>query len=64
MGIRMWEKIMDKTEFWEHYCCVQRDIMGFPKGVPCDWCDEEDPNPFSIKVIVRDDDKERLEDKK
>lgn len=44
---------MDK-EWWEHYCCVQRDIMGFPKGVPCDWCDEEDPNPYSIKVIVRD----------
>ena len=41
--------------FWEHYCCVQRDIMGFEKGVPCDWCDEEDPNPFSIKVIVRND---------
>ena len=24
--------------FWEHYCKVQKDIMGFEKGTPCDWC--------------------------
>jgi len=47
-------KIMEE-EWWQHYCCVQREVMGFQKGVPCDWCDEEDPNPFSIKVIVRND---------
>ena len=45
---------MDKSGFWEHYCFVERDIMGFEKGVPCDWCGMKEP----IKIIVRNDDKE------
>lgn len=28
----------DGFAFWEHYCKVQKDIMGFEKGTPCDWC--------------------------
>lgn len=28
----------DGFAFWEHYCKVQKDIMGFEKGAPCDWC--------------------------
>ena len=39
--------------FWEHYCMVEKDIMGFEKGVKCDWC--------GIKIVVRNDD-ERLEE--
>ena len=49
---------MDKSGFWEHYCMVERDIMGFEKGVPCDWCGMKEP----IKIVVRNDDNERLED--
>lgn len=37
--------------WWEHYCCVQKDIMGFQKGVKCDWCDMEEP----IEIVVRND---------
>lgn len=29
-------------EFWEHYCKVQKDVMGFEKGVECDWCGEKE----------------------
>ena len=25
--------------FWEHYCMVEKDIMGIEKGKPCNWCD-------------------------
>lgn len=25
-------------EFWEHYCPVEKDVVGFEKGVECDWC--------------------------
>ena len=46
----MGEKIVEDG-WWEHYCIVERDIMGFQKGVKCDWCGMEEP----IKVIVRDD---------
>lgn len=28
----------DGFAFWEHYCKVQNDIMGFKKGSECDWC--------------------------
>ena len=28
----------DGFAFWEHYCKVQKDIMGFEKVTPCDWC--------------------------
>ena len=48
---------MDKSGFWEHYCMVEKDIIGFEKGVKCDWCGMEEP----IKIIIRNDD-ERLED--
>ena len=27
-----------KMPFWEHYCDRQHDIVGFPKGIDCDWC--------------------------
>ena len=40
-----------KEGWWEHYCYVQKDIMGFQKGVKCDWCDMEEP----IEIIVRED---------
>ena len=29
-----------RPDMWEHYCEYQRDVMGFPKGVECDWCGE------------------------
>ena len=48
---------MDKRIFWEHYCYVERDIMGFEKGAACDWCGATEPP----KVIIRNDDK-RIED--
>tara|TARA_B100001057_G_scaffold116794_1_gene115317 strand:- start:1601 stop:1903 length:303 start_codon:yes stop_codon:yes gene_type:complete len=32
--------------FWQHYCEYQQDIMGFPKGVECDWCGETE-NTFN-----------------
>ena len=40
-----------KEGWWEHYCYVQKDRLGFQKGVTCDWCDREEP----IKIVVRDD---------
>ena len=43
--------------FWEHYCMVEKDIMGFEKGVKCDCCGMEEP----IKIVIRNDD-EKLED--
>ena len=29
--------------FWEHYCKRQQDVVGFPKGIECDWCGETEP---------------------
>jgi len=49
----MGEKIMEDG-WWEHYCVVEKDIMGFQKGVKCDWCGMEEP----IKIVVRDDNDE------
>ena len=28
-----------EDEWWEHYCPVEEDIMGFQKGFRCDWCE-------------------------
>jgi hypothetical protein len=28
----------ENEEWWEHYCPKQDDVMGFQKGVECDWC--------------------------
>ena len=25
---------------WEHYCEVEKDIIGTEKGKPCNWCDK------------------------
>ena len=34
---------------WQHYCRVEKDIMGTEKGQPCNWCDEkEKPEPKHI----------------
>ena len=31
-------KIPPKEDWWHHYCTKQDDVMGFEKGVACDWC--------------------------
>ena len=31
-------------QFWEHWCRVEKDIMSFEKGVPCDWCGATEKN--------------------
>ena len=36
----------DGFAFWEHYCPVQKDIMGFEKGTPCDWCGSTENDTF------------------
>ena len=38
-----------KITFWEHYCDRQHDVVGFPKGIECDWCGkrEEDRKQIS-----------------
>ena len=28
-----------KNNMWEHYCEVEKDIIGIEKGKPCNWCD-------------------------
>ena len=44
----MGEEIMEKG-WWEHYCFVEKDVMGFEKGVKCDWCGAEEP--IKIEII-------------
>lgn len=53
-----WDKIFGKKDidmglgfndgfaFWEHDCPVQKDIMGFEKGTPCDWCGATENDTF------------------
>tara|TARA_E500000081_G_scaffold22645_1_gene26321 strand:- start:859 stop:978 length:120 start_codon:yes stop_codon:yes gene_type:complete len=36
--------ISDEIEFWEHYCPVEKDIIGTEKGYPCNWCDATEEN--------------------
>lgn len=32
----------DDPEFWEHVCQVHGGLIGFEKGVECDWCGERE----------------------
>ena len=36
--------ISEHIEFWEHYCPVEKDIIGTEKGCPCNWCDATEEN--------------------
>ena len=27
---------------WQHYCKVERSLMGVENGKPCNWCGEEE----------------------
>ena len=31
-------------KFWEHYCEVEKDIMGTELGEECNWCGEKEPS--------------------
>jgi len=30
------------TEFWEHYCSVEKDVIGTEVGEPCNWCGQKE----------------------
>jgi len=35
------------ARMWEHYCEVEKDIMGIEENEPCNWCgDEEEKHPI------------------
>ena len=39
--------------FWEHYCNKQHDVLGFPKGVECDWCGETEATGNKIQTAFQ-----------
>tara|TARA_Y200000002_G_scaffold380535_1_gene392237 strand:+ start:1264 stop:1581 length:318 start_codon:yes stop_codon:yes gene_type:complete len=39
--------------FWEHYCKKEQDVLGFPKGVECDWCGETEATGNKIQTAFQ-----------
>lgn len=38
MGLGFQDGFKPEEGWWLHYCPIQDDVMGFEKGVECDWC--------------------------
>tara|TARA_A100000164_G_C21943297_1_gene791982 strand:- start:161 stop:691 length:531 start_codon:yes stop_codon:yes gene_type:complete len=48
------QSVWKQDKFWEHYCDRQHDVVGFPKGVECDWCGKREEDIMNESTISID----------
>ena len=38
---------------WQHYCKVEKSLMGVENGKPCNWCGAKEEKSNTIAIFIK-----------